>query len=241
MKRSLPPGLLALLPLVLTFACINVQTRVAQEYLLSWQGEAPHTFEPGAATRPTGPTVAIGPIVLPTYLQRAGIVTRETDNRITASVAHTWGEPLEAGVAFLLVQGVVRGTGGNQVAGLPWPFPGHPDLRVAVQIINFERGPERKICAMGIRCSRWVTMHGLALNVNTDLTAFDHIVPCGITDRGVTCMARETGRELSLESVASELAAELGVRFDAELIRTPASDAARTLETILSDAPERNA
>lgn len=63
--------------------------------------------------------------------------------------------------------------------------------RTGVWVGPDARGPERKVCAMGIRCSRWVTMHGLALNVDTDLAWFDLIVPCGIADRGVTSLRRE--------------------------------------------------
>ncbi len=66
--------------------------------------------------------------------------------------------------------------------------------RTGVWIGPDEAGPERKICAMGIRCSRWVTLHGFAFNLNTDLSFFDHIIPCGIDDRGVTSLARELGR-----------------------------------------------
>ena len=68
--------------------------------------------------------------------------------------------------------------------------------RTGVWVGPDARGPERKVCAMGIRCSRWVTMHGLALNVTTDLSWFDLIVPCGIADRGVTSLARETAADL---------------------------------------------
>jgi lipoyl(octanoyl) transferase len=59
----------------------------------------------------------------------------------------------------------------------------------------------RKICAMGIRTSRWVTMHGIALNVNTDLSYFANIVPCGITDKAVTSMQKELGKEVNIKEV----------------------------------------
>lgn len=65
---------------------------------------------------------------------------------------------------------------------------------------------ERKICALGVKCSRYVTMHGLALNVNTDLSYFNLINPCGFTDKGVTSMARELGHDVAIQEVKSRLA-----------------------------------
>ncbi|MDB5203812.1 MAG: lipB [Ferruginibacter sp.] len=62
-------------------------------------------------------------------------------------------------------------------------------------------GKERKICAIGVRCSRWVTMHGFALNVNTDLSYFDHIIPCGIQNKQVTSIERETGQRADMQLV----------------------------------------
>lgn len=67
------------------------------------------------------------------------------------------------------------------------------------------RGKERKICAMGVRCSRWVTMHGFALNVNTDLNYFNFIIPCGIQNKKVTSMQMELGREVDMEEVKEKL------------------------------------
>ncbi len=63
----------------------------------------------------------------------------------------------------------------------------------------------RKICAMGIRTSRWVTMHGFALNVNTNLGYFDHIIPCGINDKSVTSMEVELGKKLDLNEVKEKI------------------------------------
>ncbi len=88
------------------------------------------------------------------------------------------------------------------------------------------RGDERKVCAMGVRCSRWVTMHGLALNVTTDLGWFDRIVPCGIDDRGVTSLAREADRPATFEAVADRLLGHLGERLGLALTER-AGDAAR--------------
>lgn len=75
----------------------------------------------------------------------------------------------------------------------------------------------RKIGAVGVRISQWVTMHGLALNVNTELSAFSAIVPCGISDRGVTSLARELGREIDVAEVEQRAASHFAGLFEAEL------------------------
>ncbi|MDE6022256.1 MAG: lipoyl(octanoyl) transferase LipB [Muribaculaceae bacterium] len=64
---------------------------------------------------------------------------------------------------------------------------------------------ERKICALGVKCSRYITMHGLALNVNTDLNGFSLINPCGFVDKGVTSMARELNRKIDMDKVKASL------------------------------------
>ncbi len=76
----------------------------------------------------------------------------------------------------------------------------------------------RKICALGVRASRWITMHGFALNVNTNLGYFDHIIPCGIKGKAVTTMQVELGKEIPVEEVKEKIKKHFCKLFEAEFI-----------------------
>jgi lipoyl(octanoyl) transferase len=76
----------------------------------------------------------------------------------------------------------------------------------------------RKICAMGIKCSRWITMHGFALNVNTDLSHFEYIVPCGIQGKTVTSLEKELGEKVDYEEVKQKIKEQFQIVFDCELV-----------------------
>ena len=76
----------------------------------------------------------------------------------------------------------------------------------------------RKICALGVKSSRWVTMHGIGFNINSDLSYFSHIIPCGIDDKAVTSMQKELGRELDFEEVSQVLKEKLALQFEYQYV-----------------------
>jgi lipoyl(octanoyl) transferase len=80
----------------------------------------------------------------------------------------------------------------------------------------------RKICAMGVRASRWVTMHGWAFNLNTDLRYFEYIIPCGIKDKAVTSLQRELGRPVDESEVKALVAGHFARLFEVDLVETDA-------------------
>jgi lipoyl(octanoyl) transferase len=86
--------------------------------------------------------------------------------------------------------------------------------------VDIEKNP-RKIAAIGIRCSRWISMHGLALNVHTDLSYFQNIVPCGIADKGVTSIQEEIKQEVNLKETMNIMKQKFSEIFEFEFVDEP--------------------
>jgi lipoyl(octanoyl) transferase len=119
---------------------------------------------------------------------------------------HRYMRTLEEAVILMLAEyGIV----GERMKGLTgvWLDADHP-------------GKARKICAMGVRTSHWVTMHGIALNVNPDLRYFSLIIPCGINDKAVTSMEKELKHSLNMKEVKEKLKKHLAVAFELEYLAT---------------------
>lgn len=103
---------------------------------------------------------------------------------------HLYLRNIEEAVIQLCAEYGIKGERFDKYTGV-WIDPGTPQ--------------ERKICAIGVKTSRWITMHGFALNVNTNLEYFGNIVPCGIVDKDVTSLQRELGRKVDMEEVKNKL------------------------------------
>lgn len=87
--------------------------------------------------------------------------------------------------------------------------------------LDADNDKARKICAMGVRSSRWVTMHGFALNINSELDYFNNIVPCGIEDKAVTSLATELGGTQDIEEVKNRLKGYIGQVFQMNFVESP--------------------
>jgi lipoyl(octanoyl) transferase len=133
--------------------------------------------------------------------QLVGYPIIDLDNFFTD--IHKYMRLLEEAVILTLAD---FGLDAGRIPGLTGVWLGHRDH------VN-----PRKICAMGVKTSRWVTMHGFALNVNTDLSYFSYIVPCGITDKAVTSVAAELGQEVKMEAVESKMIRHLAGLFGMEI------------------------
>ena len=116
---------------------------------------------------------------------------------------HLYLRNIEEAVIRLCADYGIKGERFDKYTGV-WIDPGTPQ--------------ERKICAIGVKTSRWVSMHGFALNVNTNLEYFGNIVPCGIVDKDVTSIQKELGREINMEDVKSKLQGYFAEIFEMEFI-----------------------
>jgi lipoyl(octanoyl) transferase len=117
---------------------------------------------------------------------------------------HKYLRYLEEAIIRMLAEYGIEASRIDKLTGV-WIDAGHP-------------AKARKICAFGVRCSRWVTMHGFALNVNADLGYFNNIIPCGISDKAVTSMQKELGRPVDMEEVKEKLKKHLSDIFHFTLV-----------------------
>lgn len=95
---------------------------------------------------------------------------------------------------------------------------GRIDGLTGVWVDHTNKIKSRKICAMGVRTSRWVTMHGFAFNINSDLSYFNNIIPCGISDKAVTSLNKELGREMNMKEVKEKVKKYFADVFECEII-----------------------
>lgn len=132
--------------------------------------------------------------------QLVGYPILDLDNFFTD--IHRYMRMLEEAIILTIAE---YGLDGGRINGLTGVWLDHEALK-----------NPRKICAMGVKCSRWITMHGFALNVNTNLSYFGNIIPCGIQDKSVTSMSAELGYDVNMEEVSGKLRNYLTSLFEME-------------------------
>ena len=147
-------------------------------------------------------------------LERIGIGLREYIERLEEAV-------IRAVAGYGIAAGRIPGASGVWIEGSgtsAGEAPANRDTAASGSAgVPQKKEPPRKICAIGVRSSRYVTMHGFALNVTTDLGWFARINPCGFRDRGVTSIARETGRDVAMDEAKRLVLRELERQLDIEI------------------------
>ncbi len=135
--------------------------------------------------------------------QLVGYPILDLDNFFTD--IHRYLRTLEEAIIMLLADYGIKGDRLDGFTGV-WIEPQSPRAR--------------KICAMGVRCSRWVTMHGFALNVHPELSYFNNIVPCGIDDKAVTSLELELGYKPDMHELKTRLRSKIAELFDMQIVDT---------------------
>ena len=172
--------------------------------------EHPNTYTAGKRTQPEDrPTNGL-PVV---DVDRGGRITWHGPGQLVCYPIIKLAEPVDVVDYVRRVEEAII----QVVRDLGLQDAGRVDGRSGVWIPGNDTRQERKVGALGIRVTRGVTMHGLALNCNNTLEFYQHIVPCGITDAGVTTLSAELGRDVDTHDMIAPLAAALGAAFSGEL------------------------
>ncbi|WP_311348815.1 lipoyl(octanoyl) transferase LipB [Corynebacterium durum] len=172
--------------------------------------EHPNTYTAGKRTQPEDrPTNGL-PVV---DVDRGGRITWHGPGQLVCYPIIKLAEPVDVVDYVRRVEEAII----QVVRDLGLQDAGRVDGRSGVWIPGNDTRPERKVGALGIRVTRGVTLHGLALNCNNTLEFYQHIVPCGIADAGVTTLSTELGRDVDTHDMIAPLAAALGAAFSGEL------------------------
>ena len=172
--------------------------------------EHPNTYTAGKRTQPEDrPTNGL-PVV---DVDRGGRITWHGPGQLVCYPIIKLAEPVDVVDYVRRVEEAII----QVLRDLGLQDAGRVDGRSGVWIPGNDTRPERKVGALGIRVTRGVTMHGLALNCNNTLEFYQHIVPCGIADAGVTTLRAELGRDVDTHDMIAPLAAALGAAFSGEL------------------------